>query len=518
MSGRSRSPRTRAAAARLKKKALQRTASSSPAPSPTANNMGKHRKDTQAGDVPPAHANLAGKAATPAPQGPPANETTQPAQAKSKLTTPAPQVHKTTQPAHPTSNASGNASSTSPRSSPKPWTKNNTDTPPINVERPESEEDLRRFVTAATRNLDYHVKIAFKTHVFTIQCFSDEDATKATAALEDLKAGFHTFTGRRQRQLRLVMKGLPTYISDDTIKEELLQVGLTTELISRYTMRDGKPSDAILIAFTNGTDPQKVRSIRSISHIIIRWESIRRQPGRVLYCTKCLRLGHLQNRCFHAPKCGKCGDEHLSSSCAETTLYCGPCNQAGHTATDPACPSRLKYQERMRHRSAQQPGRSSTQQPERTNSHGHQRQNDDNNRRVTAPAAGTDSSSDRRFPPLPQPSRDPRLAPKTPQPQTDEQRKSAPTPAKSAEAGVPPSPSSPKPHPNECELQVQDLLDFLNERPDMVHRKVTPTVLVRLTVDLLTKLRNARHEPESIRLVVNYMSIVFWGHACRTRT
>ncbi|XP_055916085.1 uncharacterized protein LOC129948925 [Eupeodes corollae] len=58
-------------------------------------------------------------------------------------------------------------------------------------------------------------------------------------------------------------------------------------------------------------------------------------------CISCQKLGHTKNRCTGAPLCKNCCLPPPHDSC--TRVFCLNCNTEGHTPSDPACPSFLRY-------------------------------------------------------------------------------------------------------------------------------------------------------------------------------
>ena len=52
---------------------------------------------------------------------------------------------------------------------------------------------------------------------------------------------------------------------------------------------------------------------------------------------------HTSKICFSLPRCAKCGKDHLTADCEETTPFCVNC-KSDHTADDPQCPSFLSRQ------------------------------------------------------------------------------------------------------------------------------------------------------------------------------
>ncbi|KAE9523072.1 hypothetical protein AGLY_016526 [Aphis glycines] len=133
------------------------------------------------------------------------------------------------------------------------------------------------------------------------------------------KIEFHTFSLATDRQLKVVLKGISTYISTDELKTELEAHNLQVETIRRFGTAD-KPMPICLVILS------VVESYKKTG------------PSQ---CHTCQRFGHGSRNCGNSPRCVKCAGSHCTTECTkprDQTPTCANCNGV-HTANFRGCPS-----------------------------------------------------------------------------------------------------------------------------------------------------------------------------------
>lgn len=63
-------------------------------------------------------------------------------------------------------------------------------------------------------------------------------------------------------------------------------------------------------------------------------------PKRMV-CYNCHRIGHMSKYCPSQTVCRTCGRPHDAGEDCGPTVYCAACDEIGHIAVSPTCPSRL---------------------------------------------------------------------------------------------------------------------------------------------------------------------------------
>lgn len=148
---------------------------------------------------------------------------------------------------------------------------------------------------------------------------------------------FHTFSLAADRQLKVVIKGIPTDYSVDEIKTELLARNFEVQLIRRFGPTD-KPMPICLVILS-GTNAKDIYELTELFYLKIIIESFKKTgPSQ---CHSCQKFGHGSKNCGNSPRCVKCAGTHNTSECTKTRDQpptCANCNGA-HTANFRGCPS-----------------------------------------------------------------------------------------------------------------------------------------------------------------------------------
>jgi len=151
------------------------------------------------------------------------------------------------------------------------------------------------------------------------------------------KIEFHTFSLATDRQLKVVLKGIPTFISTDELKTELEAHNLHVETIRRFGTAD-KPMPICLVILS-GIQSKNIFDLTELFFLKIVVESYKKTgPSQ---CHTCQRFGHGSRNCGNSPRCVKCAGSHRTNECSkprDQTPTCANCNGA-HTANFRGCPS-----------------------------------------------------------------------------------------------------------------------------------------------------------------------------------
>ena len=188
-----------------------------------------------------------------------------------------------------------------------------------------------------------------------LQCYDTNDFDRVQGILADRQAGFHSYTHRKARQVRLVLEHAPPYMSTADLKTALGNLGLQVAHMVRVNHRDGTPSDNIMVGFVHGTLLEDVKAVHYIDHCRVAWRPFRNSKTRVLQCSNCFRYNHVARNCHHVPVCSSCGRSHTSTEACRSELHCVQCKTEGHLPGTSACPKHREAIARRVARTAKSP-------------------------------------------------------------------------------------------------------------------------------------------------------------------
>lgn len=148
---------------------------------------------------------------------------------------------------------------------------------------------------------------------------------------------FHTHTLAADRQLKVVLKGIPTDITNDDLKIELESLNFEVNMIKRFGT-ENRPMP-ICMVILSGIHAKNIYEVSNLFYLKITVEAFKKSgPSQ---CHFCQRFGHGSQNCGYPPRCVKCSGAHKNTECSKTreeTPTCANCN-GPHTANFRGCPS-----------------------------------------------------------------------------------------------------------------------------------------------------------------------------------
>ncbi len=156
-----------------------------------------------------------------------------------------------------------------------------------------------------------------------------------------------------KKPTRIVLLGLPNTPVEE-IREELAKQGVVPEDIKPMRIRNSKflEHNNFILYFKKGTmTTAKLRDIKAINSIIVRWAYYDAKRHGPTQCRRCQEWGHGSSHCHLSPACVKCAGDHETSACTFAgkgakvpveNLKCANCKQA-HTANYGGCPTRMEF-------------------------------------------------------------------------------------------------------------------------------------------------------------------------------
>lgn len=181
----------------------------------------------------------------------------------------------------------------------------------------------------------------FSQNNIKLQAVDTTTFRSVQAVLENANIPFHTFSLPAERQLKVLLRGVPSYNTEDTVKSELESLGYTISHVRQF-LKDGRKLPMYMVCLPNTQLSKNIFNLSSLFYLIIRVEAYKTSgPSQ---CFSCQGFGHSSANCKHQPKCVKCGNDHATKTCTKTPDQppkCCNCN-GEHTANYRQCPAYIK--------------------------------------------------------------------------------------------------------------------------------------------------------------------------------
>lgn len=172
-----------------------------------------------------------------------------------------------------------------------------------------------------------------------------DDHRKITKILDQHNQEYYSINIEDEQLFKVVIKGLPTFIDTNDIKDEIEQTGITITKIDRMYKKlpDGTKNfyNSILVQLPKNASNRKIYNITQLQSMIVTIEP-KHSYATIVQCHRCQRFGHNHRGCKMTPRCHRCAEDHHFTECKKSTqtpAKCCNCGQA-HPANAPICPRR----------------------------------------------------------------------------------------------------------------------------------------------------------------------------------
>ena len=211
----------------------------------------------------------------------------------------------------------------------------------IVIDKPEDPKEVINLLHSLQAGLSYEVIKTVHYKTITLKCCTMEDYDIVLSRVKDAKEGWHTWTARSRRQVRMVMANAPAFYSDQEYTNALINHGLEVPLLYRMKNKSGAYTNSLMVGFAHGTSLAAINKATKIMDIHVRWRPFVPSKGRVTLCKRCSAPGHAAHNCGRRFQCPTCKEDHPSdANCPrkEEAPLCRNCGQEGHAATSARCP------------------------------------------------------------------------------------------------------------------------------------------------------------------------------------
>lgn len=239
--------------------------------------------------------------------------------------------------------------------------------PPINVSNISNFEIFRKKILETTKELTNFKALSNSDVKITVQ--NEDDYRNVKKLLEKFKnesstqlenIEYHTYQLKSEKSYRTVVRGLPSSISHDEIKEDLEKLGHevvgVTNIFKMVTIDGVKVRKAFPLFYIDlkqKDNNKEVFNIRNLAYCTVKIEPPKKTRG-IPQCTNCQQLGHTKSFCHRQNKCVKCAENHHTKQCKKqpgSPPTCALCQQKGHTANYKGCPvyqNKIKSQQKYK--------------------------------------------------------------------------------------------------------------------------------------------------------------------------
>ncbi|GFU32031.1 nucleic-acid-binding protein from transposon X-element [Trichonephila clavipes] len=158
--------------------------------------------------------------------------------------------------------------------------------------------------------------------------------------VSDKKMRSHTFEMAHNKQLKVVLRGLPTDYNQEELMSELTTLGFKPNHISLLRNRKTNTNMPLfLVTLLRNPENKGIFNIKNIGFFRVSVEPLNKYtlPPQ---CYRCQEFFHHSRFCTRAPKCLKCSGGHLTSECtksAKAPAKCANCS-GPHPANFSGCP------------------------------------------------------------------------------------------------------------------------------------------------------------------------------------
>ncbi|GBP97659.1 Nucleic-acid-binding protein from transposon X-element [Eumeta japonica] len=180
-----------------------------------------------------------------------------------------------------------------------------TKPPPMFVQNKDRWTELRK--KCADKNIHFS-QARNSAQGLKLQAKTVADFRNLQNLLVTQKFAFHTYSLKEEREIRVVLRGVP-----------ILSQNLPVQSVRRIQNRFHEPLDLVLVSGTAEANDKatkvaffKIRSVCSLSGVKAEQPRKRALPGQ---CHNCQSYGHSSRHCFHSARCVKCLGDHGTAQC-----------------------------------------------------------------------------------------------------------------------------------------------------------------------------------------------------------
>lgn len=218
--------------------------------------------------------------------------------------------------------------------------------PPILLDAPKNWRDISRKLNLASNG---NLEVSCRGNNFRILPKTIDAFRRIQATLLQEKINFHTFALPSEKEVKVVLKGIPYTTPTDEIISELETRGFSPTSCTPITNAQKKAVNVFLISLKRTPNVKDVYNIVDMFYIKVTVDNFNPRPG-IAQCYNCQRFGHSSLNCHLPPRCVKCAGNHDRTQCTklrETAPKCANCG-GEHPSSYRGCSAYAEHFNRVR--------------------------------------------------------------------------------------------------------------------------------------------------------------------------
>jgi len=133
--------------------------------------------------------------------------------------------------------------------------------------------------------------------------------------LQDADAEYHTYQMKENKAYRIVIRNLHPTTNISEIRSALEEIGFQVRQITNVIHKITKINLPIFFVDLEPSETNKdIFLINQLLHTVVKIEEPYKRRDLV-QCLNCQEYGHTKTYCAHPPRCVRCAEHHLTSSC-----------------------------------------------------------------------------------------------------------------------------------------------------------------------------------------------------------
>jgi hypothetical protein len=207
--------------------------------------------------------------------------------------------------------------------------------PPIFIYDVNNHQEIIKDITS---NVSGEFSTQLRGQSFKINVSTIDDYRKLTKFYDESNIKYHTFQNLQDKKLEVVIRNIPTSLSENELKTELSDLNYPVLKVTRLLNKDKMPYPLCVVELENNEEGKEIFNLEKLCYAIVRVEP-KRKSNNIPQCTRCQRYNHTKNFCKLDPRCVRCLGQHHYSDCPKPkseTPQCVNCGES-HTANFRGC-------------------------------------------------------------------------------------------------------------------------------------------------------------------------------------